>query len=214
MLISVGRVSSTRLVHWASRAAEAPRARGRGPSSAAAARRLPADTLPRESQPPYDAPMPDRARDLMAAVEERLQALERITRDTDAGRWDAACKAEGWSVAIVAYHIARGFDRVASFIEGAASGKGPHLYNWDETHDLNARIADEHPLPTRDEVIATARAAIEKVRAVVSQMSESDLSGIAFINGPFQGTVEWLVRTLMPQHADGHLASIRSALAD
>lgn len=172
------------------------------------------DTLPPETAPPYDAPMADRARDRMAAVEDRLQALERITRQADATRWVAVCKAEGWPVALVAYHIARGFDRVASFIEGAASGKGPHLYNWDETHDLNARIASEHPLPTRDEVLGTARAAVDRVRTVVSRMGEEEFAGIAFINGPFRGSVEWLVRTLMPQHADGHLASIRAALAD
>ena len=167
-----------------------------------------------ENGPPYHAPMAERARDLMLAVEQRLQELERVTRDTATAQWAQVCKAEGWPVALVAYHVARGFDRVASFIEAAASGEGPHRYNWDETHALNARIAGEHPLPTRDEVLATARESIERVRSVVSQMSDADLAEVALINGPFQGSFEWLVRTLMPKHADGHLASIASALAN
>jgi len=108
----------------------------------------------------------------------------------------------------------RGFDRVASFIEEAVSGNGPHRYSWDETHALNAKIADEHSLPTRDEVVATARESIERVRSVVSRMSDAELAEVAFINGSFPGNFDWLVRTLMPQHADGHLASIVAALAD
>ncbi len=152
--------------------------------------------------------MADRPGDLMAAAEERLRALERVTREADAAQWQRICPAEGWPVALVCYHIARGFDRQASFIERAADGTGPHRYRWDETHALNAQIAGEHPLPTRDEVMTTARAAIERVRSVVAQMSAADLAGVAFVNGAFQGDVEWLVRTLLPQHADGHLASI------
>lgn len=158
--------------------------------------------------------MAERACDLMMAVEERLQALERVTRDTDAAQWVRVCEAEGWPVALVAYHVARGFDRVASFIEEAVSGNGPHRYSWDETHVLNAKIADEHSLPTRDEVVATARESIERVRSVVSRMSDAELAEVAFINGPFQGSFEWLVRILMPQHADDHLASIAAVLAD
>ncbi len=68
--------------------------------------------------------MAERARDLMLAVEQRLQELERVTRDTATAQWAQVCKAEGWPVALVAYHVARGFDRVASFIEAAASGEG------------------------------------------------------------------------------------------
>jgi len=51
--------------------------------------------------------MAERACDLMMAVEERLQALERVTRDTDAAQWVRVCTAEGWPVALVAYHVAR-----------------------------------------------------------------------------------------------------------
>jgi len=152
-------------------------------------------------------------RDLLVPTQQRLGALERLTRETDTERWARVCPAEGWPVALVCYHIARGFDRQASFIEGVTAGLGPHRYSWDETHDLNARIAGEHPLPTPEDVMATARAAIARVRRAVSDMEPADLAAIAFVNGPFQGDVGWLVRTLMPQHADGHLASIASTLA-
>lgn len=47
--------------------------------------------------------MAERACDLMMAVEERLQALERAARETDAAQWVRVCSAEGWPVALVAY---------------------------------------------------------------------------------------------------------------
>jgi len=151
--------------------------------------------------------------DLMAPVEERLRTLEPVTGDAAATHWARRCAAEGWPVGLVCYHIARGFERQAAFIDGAISGAGPHRYSWDETHALNAHIAAEHPLPTPDEVLATARAAIERGRAVLTAMRDADLAGVAFVNSTFQGDVRWVVRSLMPQHADGHLASIASAIA-
>ena len=163
---------------------------------------------------PYDANVADRFGDLLAPVEDRLRALERVTREADAARWSRLCVAEGWPVALVCYHIARGFDRQTSFMEGVILGTGPHRYSWDETHALNAQVADGHPLPTPNEVLTTARDAIERARSVLSRMGQGDLGRVAFVNGSFEGSIVWLVRTLMPRHAEGHLTSIAAALAD
>lgn len=38
------------------------------------------------------------------------------------------CTAEGWPVALVCYHIARGFDRQVSFVEEVATGVGPQQH--------------------------------------------------------------------------------------
>ena len=154
------------------------------------------------------------AGELMAPVEERLHALERVTRCAAGINWALVCAAEGWPVGLVCYHVARGFERQANFVEGTVRGAGPHQYSWDETHALNAHIAGEHPLPNPEEVMATARAAIERVRTVVTAMGDAELAGIAFVNGTFQGDIRWVVQSLMPQHADGHLASIASVLAN
>jgi len=43
-------------------------------------------------------------------------------------------------------------------------------------------------------------------------MADSELTRVAFMNRDFEGTIEWLVRSLMPQHADAHLASIEATL--
>lgn len=154
---------------------------------------------------------PDRTLELMAPAESQLRELERLVRDSDAALWSRVCQAEGWPVALVAYHIARGFDRQSQFIAQAMSGGGPHLYSWDVTHELNAQIAREHPLPSADEVLATAREAVERVRGTICGMTQEQLDNAVIVNGDFRGSVRWLVRTLMPQHADGHLASIRLA---
>lgn len=149
----------------------------------------------------------------MATAEERLRVLERVTRETDTAQWRRTCPAEGWPVALVCYHIAGGFDRQASFIEAAAKGTGPHRFNWEETNALHARTAAEHPLPTREEVLTMARAAIERIRSLVSAMSDADLATVAFVYGSFQGSAEWIVRTFIAQHADGHLASVTATPA-
>ena len=77
----------------------------------------------------------------VAALRMRLAELETVVSDTADRDWRRETAAERWPVGLVAFHIARGFQRQAEFIEAVRDGLGPHRFNWDETHALNAEIA-------------------------------------------------------------------------
>lgn len=156
--------------------------------------------------------MTARAQELLAPLERRLDALERLVSDTDDAGWERRCAAEGWPVALVAYHIARGFDRQTGWVEDLARGGSAHRYSWDETHALNARIAREHSYPSREDVLGSARDAIARLRAAIARIGDDALSRTVFANEGRERSIEWLLAALMPRHADEHLASIAAAL--
>src|SRR5438105_5006124 len=101
--------------------------------------------------------MQDRADTALSVLRAKLVEFEAVVLETSDPDWDRVAAAERWPVAVVAFHIARGFQRQAEFIEAARHGFGPHLFTWDETDALNARVAAAHSSPSRDEVLTLAR---------------------------------------------------------
>src|SRR5216683_7508704 len=107
--------------------------------------------------------MTERVDAAIAALRAKLIELEAVVRATDDVGWRRETGAERWPVGLVAFHIARGFQRQAEFIEAARDRLGPHMFSWDETNDLNAMIAAAKPSPTPDEVIALARSSVDRM---------------------------------------------------
>ena len=157
--------------------------------------------------------MTDRAAALLALLDERLAVLHEVIAAATPAQWTAPCAAEGWTVGLVAYHIGRGFDRQAGWVEAALRGDVPHRFDWDETHELNASIAATHGAPTPEEALDVATASVGRIRSVIGQASDALLSRTAWLYEGHERSVEWIVGTLATRHADGHLASIRTALA-
>src|SRR5438270_13047575 len=94
--------------------------------------------------------------------------------------WRSETEAERWPVGLVAFHIARGFQRQAEFIELVRDRGGPHRFSWDETHALNAEVAEAHPAPVRDEVIELARASVARMASALAAMDDGSLERPAF----------------------------------
>lgn len=149
--------------------------------------------------------------ELLAGVEARLHALERVVSETSDADWERPCEGEGWSLGLVAYHIARGFDRQTGWVEDLVRGGDPHAFSWDETNALNESIARRHPRPSRDDVLRTARNAISRLRDAVGSLGDADLARPVFTYEGKERHIDWLLVRLMPRHADGHLASIAAA---
>jgi hypothetical protein len=149
----------------------------------------------------------------LEALRAKALELEAVVRGATDADWRRTTEAERWPVSLVAFHIARGFQRQAEFIEAAHRQDGPHLFSWDETNALNAGIAVAHPSPSRDEVLALARSSVERIAAALGAMDEAALARVAFVNDGRERDAVWIAGRLAPEHARGHLESIASTVA-
>lgn len=114
---------------------------------------------------------------------------------------------------LVAFHIARAFQRNAEFVEDAQAGRGPHRFDWGDTHALNAGVAAEHPTPSRDEVVALGTTSVSRIAAAIDGLADADLDRVAFVYDGTDRSVLWVVGTLAVRHARGHRESIAAAVS-
>ena len=142
-----------------------------------------------------------------------LAELEGLARTLSDAEWVMPCSAESWPAGFVAFHIARGFQRQAEFVEQAVAGGGPHVFDWGDTHALNASVIAAHPSPTRDDVISLARTSVDRMAAAVDGRADADLERVAFVYEGHERSVLWVLRSLAVHHARGHRESIAAALS-
>lgn len=152
--------------------------------------------------------MSERVDAAVAALRARLAELETVVGATSERDWRRKTGAERWPVGLVAFHIARGFQRQAEFVEAVRDGGGPHRFDWDETHALNAAVADEHPAPGRDEVLALARSSVGRIAGALGEMDDGALGRPAFVFEGRERDAVWVAGRLAAEHARGHLESI------
>ena len=157
--------------------------------------------------------MSPRADEALAKVRAELEALEHLVRTTSAADWSKPCPGEDWPVGLVAFHIARAFQRQAEFVEDAQAGRGPHLFDRGDTDALNAGVAAEHPTPSRDEVVALGTKSVERIAGAIDGLADADLDRIAFVYDGKDRSVLWVVGTLAVRHARGHRESIAAAVS-
>ena len=149
----------------------------------------------------------------LAALRARLAEVEAVVRDTTDRDWDRETRAEHWPVGLVAFHIARGFQRQAEFVEAVRDGRGPHRFSWDETHALNAAVADAHRSPSREEAVQLARASVERIARALVAMDDAALTRPAFVFEGRERDPIWVAGRLATEHARGHLESIAATIA-
>ena len=156
--------------------------------------------------------MSDRVAEALSALRAQLAALEGVARSTSDAEWQRETAAERWPVGLVAFHIARGFQRQAEFIEDALQRATPHRFDWDVTHALNASIAAEHPSPSRDDVVALARTSVGRIVTALGAATDEGLGRTAWVFEGRERDAVWVAGRLAPQHARGHLESIARAV--
>ena len=145
------------------------------------------------------------ADEIVDANAELIALLETCT-DKD---WKATCRAERWSVGVVAHHIAWGHERAAEWIRAILVGMP--IPGSPQTHNAsNLLKATQVAGIGRDEVIFFARRNADLLVGLLRSLEEDDLrKSVPF--GPAGGrplSIEGLGRA----HLDRHLASIRATL--
>jgi hypothetical protein len=148
---------------------------------------------------------------LLPEVEAAIDEATATIAGLDGETWERVCEEEGWPVAVTALHIALGLRRQASFIALARRGDAPFRFDWETTHELNARVA-ARGVPTR----AAVRRELDKGRSrllgVLAELTEVDLRRVAMTYADHAFDVERVLRRVVLPHLRGHLASIRAAV--
>ena len=126
--------------------------------------------------------------------------------------WSNVCAPEGWTVAALAHHVAKGHARSAEWI--ATMTAGQPVYMTDEELDAeNADDAQRFAAATKNDVLALHQRNSALLRALLGAMSRDDLDKHAAF-GPAGGALFPVERIAgaASRHIVGHLASIREAV--
>lgn len=156
-------------------------------------------------------------------TEELAQRFERVRDEVRSfveacpdARWYAVTEAEGWTVAAVCRHIARGFEVHPRLIEMVANGHPlPTGYTREDNDRSNAEQAREWAYSTKGETLALLRQHSDHAATVVRTLTDVQLERTA--TSPFLGeaTVYVFVEGMIA-HPNEHLPSVRATagLAD
>ena len=150
---------------------------------------------------------------LRELLDERLSELMQTLNALTAIEWSAICPGEGWPVGYVAHHVAQGISRPQGWITQALAGDDPFEFDWEVTHELNARRSGRLGLPPKDETLRLLDMTGAHFCELVGSLSDTQLDLMAFAQGPsIRRSIEW-VGKLVARHVDEHLRGIRAALS-
>jgi len=158
-----------------------------------------------------------RAAQLRQALDDKFSGFLATIGPLSETQWAWPCPSEGWPVGYVAHHVGQGIVRPSGWITQALAGDDPFNFEWDVTHELNARRSQRLGLPAKDETIRYVRVATSSFCDLIGSLSDAQLDLIAFTqtsrkHGFVRRSVEWVAELVM-RHVDEHHPSIREALA-
>jgi hypothetical protein len=159
--------------------------------------------------------MAERAEVLADRFERAVAEFVSVVEGLSEAEWRTLCRNEERSVGVLARHVAFYIPFEMAVFRVIAVGKQPATLTRAEFADMNARDAEEWADTAKEETLALLRANAATVADEVRRLSDDHLarSGKYVEDIPDPWTVEqWLDRVLTG-HVQGHLQSIRAALA-
>lgn len=129
-------------------------------------------------------------------------------------QWRETCASEGWSVAVVAHHIAvvnRDFIRIVTRL-GAGEVLSPRA-SMDEVHRSNAQHARAFADVGKPETLDALRENGATVAQAIRSLSDTQLDRTAGVFGGRELSTAQVVEWIVIGHTRGHLASIRATIA-
>jgi hypothetical protein len=157
--------------------------------------------------------MSERAEQLAERFQAVIAAFALEIEALSDAEWRTICPAEGWSVGVVARHIAIGSETITRHIHEFLADPSPKPDTVETIHQRNAsdaaRLADCTKAETVAHLRASGVAAVELVRGLTdAQLGRRGLLAAGFP----ERDVAWLAGFLV-RHLDEHRASIHAALA-
>jgi hypothetical protein len=129
--------------------------------------------------------------------------------------WVLLCPNENRTVAALAHHIADAYLFEIEAFRAMAERRAGEAFAWEGIHRANAEGAQTHECCDRAETIALLNANAARTVAIVRSFTNEQLeeTGVYVEGLPCLTVAEWL-DSILVGHVEGHLASIRAALAD
>ena len=153
------------------------------------------------------------------ALAEQIQAFNRGVmncvqkcKDSD---WQKICKAEDWTVGVVARHVGDGHYRVVELAKMIIAGTPLPDWSMETIVQMGNDHAREHADCTREEVLAILASNAATLNEFITALSEDELDrqgSMALIGGNV--SVQGILEMLILQSGGEHLQSIRTTLGD
>jgi uncharacterized damage-inducible protein DinB len=132
---------------------------------------------------------------------------------TDA-QWRQPCASEGWSIGVVAHHVAVVYPAFAGIVERLATGVTlPPRSSMDAVHRSNAQHARDYADVGKTETLDALRANGAAVTQRLRSLSDEQLDRIAGVFGDRELSTAQVVEWIVIGHTREHLASIRATIA-
>jgi DinB superfamily len=126
--------------------------------------------------------------------------------------WREVCSAEGWTVGVVAHHVAAGHFGAIDFVRMIVAGEAIPEITMETIDQMNAQHAKEHANCTTEEVLALLRKNGSAFADYLEGLSEADLARtgyLAAIGGDV--SAQQLIEMIILQSGGEHFDSMKAA---
>jgi uncharacterized damage-inducible protein DinB len=152
--------------------------------------------------------MSERARSLADEFERANNELIGTVEGISDGNWRAKTAVEGWTVGVVAHHVAEGHKAIAALVHRIATGQ-PVALDMAALDRANAEHARQHANCTKPETLALLRQHGAKAAETVRDLSDAQLDRVG---GSMGMTAAQVIERILIGHVREHRGSIRAAL--
>jgi uncharacterized protein (TIGR03083 family) len=150
--------------------------------------------------------MSERARILADRFEQaNRELISTVERLSDA-QWKAKTAGEGWSIGVVAHHIAGGHAGISGLVQKIANGESFPMPNLDK---MNAEHAVQYANTTKAETLALLRQNAAAAAAIVRGLGDAQLDRVG---GSLGMSAAQAIERILIGHVHDHHGSIRKAI--
>ena len=130
-----------------------------------------------------------RAAQLRQALDVKFSGFLATIGPLSETQWAWPCPREGWPVGYVAHHVGQGIVRPSGWITQALAGADPFNFEWDVTHELNARRSQRLGLPASNGLADDLYDLVVKLEKEEVNLRHDDVLVVAWIAD--QRTAAW-----------------------
>ncbi len=125
--------------------------------------------------------------------------------------WRKVCSGEGWTVAVVAHHVAAGHFGAIDLVRMIVAGEAIPEITMEAIDQMNAQHAKEHAHCTKEEVLTLLRENGSAFAGYLEGLSETDLVRTGYL-AAFDGDVsaQQLIEMVILQSGGEHLDSMKA----
>ena len=152
--------------------------------------------------------MSERARTLAEGFEQANRELIQTVEGLSDAQWRTKTTSEGWSVGVVAHHVAGGHQGIAGIVKKIAHSE-PFTFDMDMIHKGNAEHAVQHANTTKAETLALLRQNGAAAAATVRGLGDTQLDRVG---GSMGMTAVQVIERILIGHVRDHHGSIRKAI--